>query len=206
VNRVGLTALAGGLLWVPYGIFEMVEPLGKDTAYDSGRNYELVLDRGIYTLYSLPGALAVILTATALLGVLRHLQQQWGTAVGRLAGWLAVALGVISLVGLAIPFDPLFTGPRILGTLLLGLATVLGATAARGRSRTYLAVLGVTGLALMPLWPLVYAVEVVPVGVGAALIALFGLGWAALGAKLLRTERRPDGPREPTILGRQPSG
>ena len=148
----------------------------------------------------------MILTATALLGVLRLLQQQWGTAVGRLVGWLAVALGVISLVGLAIPFDPLFTGPRILGTLLLGLATVLGATAARGGSRTYLAVLGLTGLALMPLWPLVYAVNVVPAGVGAALIALFGLGWAALGAKLLGTERRPDGSREPPILGRQSSG
>jgi hypothetical protein len=67
----------------------------------------------------------------------------------------------VSLVGLAIPLDPLFTGPRILGTLLLGLATVLGATAAAGSSRAYLALLGVLGVALMPLWPLVHAVKIV---------------------------------------------
>jgi hypothetical protein len=36
----------------------------------------------------------------------------------------------------------------------------------------------------MPLWPLVYAVKIVSVGVGAAVIAIFGLEWAALGAWL----------------------
>ena len=42
---------------------------------------------------------------------------------------------------------------------------------------------GALGLFLLPLWPLVYAAELIPEMGGAATIALFGLGWVLLGVR-----------------------
>ena len=44
--------------------------------------------------------------------------------------------------------------------------------------------LGLLGLFLLPLWPLVFAGEVVPEAGGAGIIALFGLGWVLVGYQL----------------------
>lgn len=44
--------------------------------------------------------------------------------------------------------------------------------------------LGLAGIFLLPLWPLVYALMWVTEGAGAAFIALFGLGWMAVGYAL----------------------
>jgi len=47
-----------------------------------------------------------------------------------------------------------------------------------------LVALGPLGLFLLPEQPLVYAVEVVPEGAGAGVIALVGPGWALMGHRL----------------------
>jgi hypothetical protein len=85
-------------------------------------------------------------------------------------------------------FDPLFTGLRLLSTLALGSATVLAGLAARrapaaGWAGPLLA-LGLLGLALFPLWPVVYALAWLTPATGAATIGLFGLGWALVGVRL----------------------
>jgi hypothetical protein len=46
------------------------------------------------------------------------------------------------------------------------------------------------GLFLLPLWPLVYALQWLPAGGGAAFIALFVLGWILLRYALWSNESR----------------
>ncbi len=79
-----------------------------------------------------------------------------------------------------------FTAGRILGTLALGAAAfAAGVAVRRGGTepgwRIALLLVGLVGMFLLPLWPLVYAVQWVPEVAGAGLIALFGLGWVVLG-------------------------
>jgi len=193
-RRLRLTALAaalGGLLWMPYGVFEMTQPWGDDTVYRDDRGYEVVTDALLYHLYSLPGSAALMLTALGLLGAFRLRGLPAGRAgrVGVLLAYAALTLAVLSAAGVVVQFDPVFTGPRILGTLALGAGTLLAGVAARRTGAaaswtTALLALGLLGLFLLPLWPLVYAVELVPEGGGAAVIVLFGLGWVLVGYRL----------------------
>ena len=86
-------------------------------------------------------------------------------------------------------FDPLFTAGRIFGSVALGVATFMASIDARRTGAApgwtlALSALGLMGLLLLPLWPLVYALEWLPEGAGAAFMALFGLGWVALGLAL----------------------
>ncbi len=190
----GPAAVVGGVLWVPYGVFEMLEPWGTDTVYREDVGYALITDTPLYRIYSLPGALALLLTTLGLLGVLALLRLPGGQG-GRVRvglAYVAVALGILSLVGVVVLFDPLFTAPRIFGTLALGAATILAGIEASGTGPrpgwgVPLLVLGLLGLFLLPLWPLVYAVELMPEKGGAALIALFGTGWVVLGLALVRS-------------------
>ncbi|MFN2383892.1 MAG: hypothetical protein ABR559_06465 [Gemmatimonadota bacterium] len=196
----GPAGVVGGLLWASYGVFEMLEPWGVDTVYRDDVGYALVTDTSLFVAYSLPGSLALLLTALGLLGVLARLGLLGVLArlglpaartgrIGRLLAYVALALGALSLVGVVVAFDPLFTAGRIFGTLALGAATVVAGRAARGAGAppgwvAALLLLGLLGLFLLPLWPLVYAVQLLPAGAGAACIALFGLGWVALGPAL----------------------
>ena len=187
----GPAGVVGGLLWAPYGVFEMLEPWGTDTVYRDDVGYALVTDTRLFVAYSLPGSLALVLTALGLLGVLTGLRLSAARTgrIARLLAYVALALGTLSLLGVVVMFDPLFTAGRIFGTLALGAATVAAGLAARGAGApsgwfAALLLLGLLGLFLLPLWPLVYAVQWLPEGVGAACIALFGLGWAVLGSAL----------------------
>lgn len=197
-RRVGATAALGGVLWVPYGVFEMLQPWGIDTVYRDDRGYEVVTDAW---LYSLPGSLALLLTALGLLGVFRLLggPASRPRSFGRILTYVALALAVLSLAGLVVGFDPLFTAPRIFGTVALGAATLLAGVEARriGAARGWVAallVLGLLGLFLLPLWPLVFALEVMPEGGGSGVIALFGLGWVLVGHRLWSRPGAADGP------------
>ena len=42
-----MAALGGGVLWIPYGIFEMLELWGVDAAFDAVCNYDVVLDAAV---------------------------------------------------------------------------------------------------------------------------------------------------------------
>lgn len=201
----GLAAVLGGVLWVPYGVLEMVEPLGAATVYREDLQYELITDQAVFAAYSLPGSIALLLTSLGLLGVLALLRAagRAGTAA-RMFAYVALALAAVSLAGVLAFSDPVFTAGRIFGTLTLGAATVLaGVEAHRAGAGTgwtlALLALGLLGLFLLPLWPLVYAVELLPPAGGAALIALFGLGWAVLGYALWSGAR----PARPGSVGEE---
>ncbi len=183
-----IAAIVGGLLWVPYGIFEMLEPWGTDTVYREDVGYSVITDTPLFLAYSMPGSLALLLTSLGLLGALAPLELPAGRlgALARILTYVAVVLALLSLGGVIALFDPVFTACRIFGTLALGGAAFLaGADAWRARRMSLwaiaLLVLGLTGMFLFPLWPLVYAVQWLPEGGGAAVIGLFGLAWTAFG-------------------------
>lgn len=184
-RRPVASAVVGGGLWIPYGAFELVQPWGADTRYDADRAYDVVVDRGLHHLYSLPGSLALLLCAVGLLVLLRRLGVH--SRAARLASGGACALASISAAGVLLGFDPAFTGARILGTVLLGIALL---TAGRAASRTRgatawqlpLVSLGGVALFLLPVWPLVFALQWLTPGAGAAIIALHGWGWMIVGS------------------------
>ncbi len=187
----GPAAIVGGALWVPYGVFEMLEPWGAAKVYRDDVGYALVTDAPLFVAYSLPGALALLLTSLGLLGVPAFLGSPAGRARtgGGILAFVALALAVLSLAGVVALFDPVFTAARVFGTLALGAATLLAGVGARragaGAGWTLaLLALGLLGLFLLPLWPLVYAVKWLPEAGGAAFIAVFGIGWVALGLAL----------------------
>ena len=184
-GRIVVPATVGGALWVPYGILELLQPWGADVRYDATRGYDAVVDRGLHVAYGLPGSLALVLSAVGLLVLLTRLSTRSRTA--RVAAGAAAALGVVSAAGIAVGLDPAFTGGRIFGTLLLGVGAVAAAAACRVRRwRLALAIVGLLGLFLMPLWPLVFAVEWLTPAAGAAVIAVHGLAWMTLGVSARR--------------------
>ena len=123
----GTAAVVGGVLWVPYGVFEMLEPWGAAKVYQEDVGYSVIVDASPFVVYSLPGALALLLTSTGLLEVLGLLGRAAGRArtVGRVLAYVALALAVLSLVVVVVLFDPVFTAARVFGTLALGAAAVV---------------------------------------------------------------------------------
>ena len=196
--------MLGGVLWLPYGVLEMLEPWGTATApYREDVGYEVVTDGARFIAYSLPGSLALLLTALGLLGARALLELPTGrlSGVARILTYLAVVLAVVSLGGVTALFDPVFTAGRIFGTLALGAAAFLaGIEVGRAGGKSgwayALVVLGLIGMFLFPLWPLVYAVQWLSEGAGAAVIALFGLAWVAFGWTL--RSKRAAAPGRPT--------
>ncbi len=154
----GTAAMLGGVLWVPYGIFEMLEPWGTDTVYRDDVGYGVITNTSLFVAYSLPGGLALLLTSLGLLGALAVLRQPAGRLgrVARIVTYLAVALALLSLGGAIALFDPVFTAGRIFGTLALGVAAFLAGVAARRRGAApgweiALLLLGLVGMFLLPL-------------------------------------------------------
>lgn len=178
--RRAALAVVGGLLWLPYGVLELLQPWGQDVRYDESLGYSIVLDRQLFTLYSLPGALAVLLCAFALLA----LQQREGVVsrTARATAAAAAGLGAVSVFGVVLAFDPAFTGGRIVGTLLLGGGALLTAAGVGAPWRAGLVALGTATVLLLSLWPLVFAVGWLSPAAGAAALALHGAGWVAVGA------------------------
>ncbi len=194
----GPAAMLGGAFWAPYGIFTMLNPWGTDVVYRDDVGYSVITNTPLFVAYSLSGSLAVLLTSLGMIGVLARLGVSGGP-IGRTAlilTYVALALSILSLTGVIVLFDPLFTTGRIFGSLALGTATFLvGVETRRGHTASgwtvALLTLGLAGIFLLPLWPLVYALQWVPEGAGAVFIALFGLGWLAVGFALWSKRGEP---------------
>jgi hypothetical protein len=187
----GAGAMVGGLLWAVHGPFEMLQPWGQDTVYRDELGYEVVTDVLLHWAYSLPGSLALLLTALSLLGIFRLRGAPVGRIdrAGRVLAYAALLFAVLNAAGVVGSFDPLFTAPRIFGTLALGAATCLAGGEVWRMSGVSgwgvaLMTLGLLGLFLLPLWPLVHALAWMPASGGAGFITLYGMGWTLTGARL----------------------
>lgn len=183
----GLAAMLGGIFWMSYGVFEMLEPWGGDVVYRDDEGYSVITNTLVFVVYSLPGSLA-LLTSLGLLGVLVRLLMSVGRIhrIALVLVYVTLALSVLSLAGVIVLFDPLFTSGRIFGSLVIGTATLLTGVSAFGSRAALgwtiiLVALGLAGIFLLPLWPLVYALQWVPEAAGAVFVALFGFGWMPLG-------------------------
>ncbi len=192
----GLGAAIGGVLWMVYGVFLMLEPWGVAEVYREDLGYQLVTNRPLYWVYSLPGGLALLLTALGLLGIRRWYGLPHNR-VGQLGvglTYLTLVLAVLSLVGGVVLIAPLSFAARAFGSLALGAATLLvGWDLPRTKqgAKTGLVLLGSLGLLLLPLLPLVFMVAVITAGMATAIMAVFGLGWVVLGYRLwAETHRR----------------
>jgi len=188
VDRAALGMVVGGILWVVHGVFEMIAPFGVASVYDGTLGYDLITDRALYLLYGIPGAVALILSSFGLITLARGRSERF-VGLGRVLAFATLGAGVLSGLGLAIGSPPMSIAPIGFGTPVLGAAACFVATGARSAERGPLLVVGALGLFALPLRPLVYALQVIPLTVGAAIIGLFGLGWVALGWRAMREDR-----------------
>jgi hypothetical protein len=101
--------------------------------------------------------------------------------------YLSLGLAVLSFIAVVALIAPLSFAGRAFGSLALGAATLLvgiDLPRAHPASPTSLVLLGSLGLLLLPLQPLVWALQIIPVSMATGIIALFGLGWLVLGYRL----------------------
>ena len=173
-------ALAAGVLWPVYGWFELSTPFGADAVYDDVRGFEVVVDQGLFALYSLPGAFALWATAMTLLYLVSGSPHRRARTV-RLLSRLVIGLASVGLLGVVTGLVPLFFAPQAFATPILGAAAWVAGSLGTGRARrVHLRCLGIAALAFIGVWPAVWAIGVISTAVAAALIGVFGLGWAAL--------------------------
>lgn len=184
LSLASVPLVLGGLAYLPFGVAEFVRPWGSATSYDASRAYDVVVDRSLYWWSALPGSLGLLLTATGLVALLSPLPAGRRRTVTRVLAGLSVALGAASLLGVVVAFDPVTTGCRILGFLVMGAASAVSARVVTDPvSRRLLVALAVAGLLLVAVWPLVYAVQILPATGAAAVFVLYGAGWAWLGLR-----------------------
>ena len=182
--------LGAGVSWLVYGWFELSMPFGADTVYDGRRGFEVVVDRGLFWLYSVPGAFAVMATAMTLILITRGLAGRRARWSRRVSG-CAMALGGMALVGVAVGAVPLYFASQVFATPVLGAAAWLAAgPAATPSQRLRLRGLGAAAWALLGLWPAVCALGVLSPEAGAVLVGCFGMGWATLAPAVAAGGRR----------------
>ena len=184
--------LGAGVLWLLYGWFELSMPLGVDAVYDSRRGFEVVVDRGVFALYSVAGACALLAASMTLMVVSRGATEPRARWTRRLSRSV-MALAGIALVGAAVSVVPLFFAPQVLATPVLGAAAWLAAAPEATPSlRLRLRCLGTAACALLALWPAVWALGVLSPQAGIVLIGCFGAGWATLAPDVAAVARRSD--------------
>lgn len=198
--------IAGGVLWIVHGYYRNLMPHGPDVQWREDLGYSPVLSTELFLLYNVPGVLALLLTAWAALsfvvvpaGSRSRLKQ-----AALVFAALSLLLGIIAGGGQVMLFDPLTVGGLSFGVPVLGLALFLVGLAVveeagrtgEGHSRLLgpgLMLVGALGMFVLPLRPLMYALEMLPLAVGAGVFALFGAGWITLGVMLRNAPERNAG-------------
>jgi hypothetical protein len=146
----------------------------------------------MFILYNLPGVLALLMTALGAfpyVAAVHPVKRKLGN-VSRVLLVIAAVFGSMAAVGQLGRFDALTTGGVSFGVLFLGLALFLAglATSAKntGTGRygpvqgIELMLLGITGMLILLLRPLVFALQLLPLAFGTAACVLFGVGWILL--------------------------
>ena len=190
--RVSWLMTAGGALWAVFGYYRFLLPHGPDVQWREDLGYSLILNNGLFVLYNLPGVLALLMTA---LGAFRYVaavhpvKRKLGN-VSRVLLIIAAVFGLMAAAGQLGQFDALTTGGLSFGVLFLGQALFLAGLAMTERNtglRKYgpasafaLILLGITGMLVLLLRPLMFALQLLPLVIGAAVCIAFGVGWIVL--------------------------
>lgn len=183
---------AGGALWAVFGFYRFLLPHGPDVQWREDLGYSLILSNGLFLLYNLPGVLALLMTSSAAFRYVAAVHPVNGRlgSVSRVLLVFAAVLGLMAAAGQLGQFDALTTGGLSFGVLFLGLALFLAGMAMSGGNHrpgryqrmrgSALMLLGATGMVVLLLRPLMYALQLLPLAFGAAACILFGLGWILL--------------------------
>ncbi|UZX02266.1 hypothetical protein F8G81_06275 [Arthrobacter sp. CDRTa11] len=195
--------VAGGLLWMVHGYLRFLTPQGPDAVWREDLQYSQILSTPLFLMYSLPGVLALLLSSWAALSFLPTLAtgRTGLRRAARIFALLAFVFGLVAAVGQVVLFVSPTIGGISFGVPSLGLALFLAGLAAgreggadgRGPHRfvgLWMMLLGGIGMLTLPVQPLVYALELLPLTFATAVFALFGAGWIGL-AFTLRTETAP---------------
>ena len=186
-----LAAIVGGAVWCFYSVFEMLAPLGVAQTYDDELGYDRVLDPSLYRLYLGVGTASVALLSVGLLAISGLGVKSWLLRIGQVFGTISLLFGVIGLAGALLLATILAGAGALGGSAILGVGTFLvvhgiGRRVA-GRFRIVLIALGIIGLGILLLRPLVYAFEVLPPGVAVVIMVVWGALWVVAGVLLSRT-------------------
>lgn len=192
-SGVSWVMTAGGALWIVFGYYRFLLPHGPDVQWREDLGYSLILNNALFVLYNLPGVLALLMTSLAAfryVTAVHPVKRRLGS-VSRVLLIISAVFGLMATAGQLGHFDALTTGGLSFGVLFLGLALFLAGMAMTGnntRSRSYrpipgsaLILLGVTGMLILLLRPLMFAFQLLPLAFGAAACILFGVGWMLLG-------------------------
>ena len=156
----------------------------------------MIVSTGLFGLYNLPGALALLLAAWAAFSFLSALRtgRRALKFAARILTLLAFVLGLVAVAGLLIGFSPPTFAGVSLGMPVLGVALILtGLLLAREgdglqehprRLGPGLILLGAVALFILPLWPMMFALNWLPLWFGALIYALCGAGWIIIGLSL----------------------
>jgi hypothetical protein len=183
---------AGGALWAVFGYYRFLLPHGPDVQWREDLGCSLILNNGLFILYNLPGVLALLMTALGAFGyvaAVHPLKRKLGNA-SRVLLVVAAVFGLMAAAGQLGQFDALTTGGLSFGVLFLGLALLLAGLAMTAKNTGTgrygpvqgfaLMLLGITGMLILLLRPLMFALQVLPLAFGTAACVLFGVGWILL--------------------------
>lgn len=184
---------AGGALWIVFGYYRFLVPHGPDVQWREDLGYSLILNKGLFVLYNLPGVLALLMTSLAAFWYVTavHPARKRLGSVSRVLLVISAVFGLMATAGQLGQLDALTTGGLSFGVLFLGLALFLAGMAMTGNNTSpgmyrpipgsALMLLGVAGMLILLLRPLMFAFQLLPLAFGAAACILFGGGWILLG-------------------------
>lgn len=195
----------GGVLWIVHGYLRIITPYGPDVVWREDLGYSPIISTELFVLYNLPGALALMLAAWAAFSFLSALRR--GRSALKIAAQilvlLAFLLGLVAVAGQLILFSPPTYAGIAFGMPALGVALILtGLMFAREGAGIQehprllgpgLMLLGTVGLFILPLWPMMYALNWLPLWFGALIYAACGAGWVIFGVSLRTTPARAAG-------------
>ncbi|MEV7572250.1 hypothetical protein AB0P28_04020 [Pseudarthrobacter sp. NPDC089323] len=191
-SAVSWVMTAGGVLWAVFGYYRFLLPHGPDVQWREDLGFSLILHNGLFVLYNLPGVFALLMTSLAAfryVTAVHPVKRRLGS-VSRALLVIAAVFGLMGAAGQLGQFDALTTGGLSFGVLFLGLALFLAGMAMTGKNTgtgryrpipgSALMLLGLIGMLVLLLRPLMFALQLLPLAFGAAACIAFGMGWILL--------------------------
>ena len=196
-------ATGGGLLWILYAIFAMLQPMGTVAAFTNDQGQTLVTNPTAFRLAGSAGGAALAFLGLAVVGTARRYSlpgdepTRFSSAVpsrfGVAMGWVGALAGLLAAVAALLLLVPANSAMQLFGAVLVPFGTLLVAIEANGSERAYpvaapLFLAGTLGMvallaqAMTPLFPWMLPVY------AALVMAVYGFVWVRFGNLLARQE------------------
>lgn len=204
LNRsAGWLSIAGGLLWILYAIWEMLQPMGSGMTVAPDTGQIAIANPGVFRMTGATGGASVVMLGLAVVGVAARyglpgdapdrfstvLPSRYGVAMAWVGALAGLAAAVLALLTLALPNNAM----QLFGAVLVPFGAMLVAVEANGSEHAYriaaplflVGVLGMAALLVQALLPLVS--WMLPVYAALAM-AVYGFAWVRFGSLLMARE------------------